>query len=166
MFLAIDVGNTQTTLGLFDEKGQMLHGWRMSTNSIDTADMLHGHLFTFFMKDGLLLDDISAGGIACVVPAISRAWKRCFEVLLKRPLVAISAASNTGVPVHMPHPERVGADRIANAVAARDRYGSPVVVVDFGTATNIDVVDDSGAYRGGAISRVWSLVRRHRQKVL
>ena len=52
----------------------------------------------------------------------------------------------------MPHPERVGADRIANAVAARDRYGSPVVVVDFGTATNIDVVDDSGAYRGGAIS--------------
>ena len=83
MFLAIDVGNTQTTLGLFDEKGQMLHGWRMSTNSVDTADMLHGRLFTFFMKDGLLLDDISAGGIACVVPAISRAWKRCFEVLLK-----------------------------------------------------------------------------------
>ena len=152
MFLAIDVGNTQTTLGLFDEKGRMLHGWRMSTNSVDTADMLHGRLFTFFMKDGLLLDDISAGGIACVVPAISRAWKRCFEVLLKRPLVTISASSNTGIPVHMPHPERVGADRIANAVAARDRYGSPVVVVDFGTATNIDVVDDSGAYRGGAIS--------------
>ena len=152
MFLAIDVGNTQTTLGLFDEKGQMLHGWRMSTNSIDTADMLHGRLFTFFMKDGLLLDDISAGGIACVVPAISRAWKRCFELLLNKPLTRINALSTDKIRFNIPHPELVGADRIANSVAATERYGYPVIVVDFGTATNLDVVDKDGVFRGGAIS--------------
>ena len=131
MFLSIDVGNTQTAIGLFDSEGTMVRGWRMPTDQSDTSDILHGRLFTFFQKDGLNLNDVEAGGLSCVVPVITRAWQRCFNI---------------------PHPELVGADRIANSVAATERYGYPVIVVDFGTATNLDVVDKDGVFRGGAIS--------------
>ena len=139
MFLAIDVGNTQSTLGLFDDEGQLAKGWRMTSNASDTSDMLHARLFSYFLKDGYELADVSAAAVASVVPALTRAWWRCLGDLL-------------GMPIDMPNPRTVGADRIANAIAARNAYGSPVIVVDFGTATNIDVVDDRGAYRGGAIS--------------
>lgn len=152
MFLAIDVGNTQSTLGLFDEGGALVRGWRMSTDATDTSDMLHARLFSFFAKDGLSLSDVTEAGVASVVPALERAWRRCLEAHLgHRPLI-VSAGESYGMEVAMPNPRQVGADRIANAIAARSTYGSPVIVVDFGTATNIDVVDASGAYRGGAIS--------------
>ena len=152
MFLAIDVGNTQTTLGLFDEGGSLVRGWRMSTTATDTSDMLHSRLWGYFGKDGLSLSDVTDAGVASVVPALERSWRRCLEAHLgHRPLV-VRAGENYGMEVAMPNPRQVGADRIANAIAARSTYGSPVIVVDFGTATNIDVVDASGAYRGGAIS--------------
>ena len=152
MFLAIDVGNTQSTLGLFDEAGSLVHGWRMSTDATDTSDMLHARLFSFFAKDELDLRCVSEAGVASVVPALERSWRRCLEAHLgHRPLV-VRAGENYGMRVAMPNPRQVGADRIANAIAARSTYGTPVIVVDFGTATNIDVVDASGAYRGGAIS--------------
>ncbi|MDM8270750.1 type III pantothenate kinase [Thermophilibacter provencensis] len=152
MFLAIDVGNTQTTLGLFDEAGSLVRGWRMSTTATDTSDMLHARLFSFFAKDGLELGCVSEAGVASVVPALERSWRRCLEAHLgHRPLV-VRAGESYGMEVAMPNPRQVGADRIANAIAARSTYGAPVIVVDFGTATNIDVVDASGAYRGGAIS--------------
>lgn len=152
MFLSVDVGNTQTTLGLFDEGGALAHGWRMSTTASDTSDMLHSRLWGFFMKDGLELGRVTEAGVASVVPALERAWRRCLEAHLgHRPLV-VSAGEGYGMEVAMPNPRQVGADRIANAIAARSTYGAPVIVVDFGTATNIDVVDAAGAYRGGAIS--------------
>lgn len=152
MFLAIDVGNTQTTLGLFREDGSLAHGWRMSTDASDTADMLHARLLSFFAKDGLALDDASEAGVASVVPALERAWKRCLTAHLGKAPLVVRASEGYGMEVAMPDPRQVGADRIANAIAARSTYGSPVIVVDFGTATNIDVVDQRGRYRGGAIS--------------
>ena len=118
MFLAIDVGNTQATLGLFDGSGSLVHGWRMATSHTDTSDSLHARLWSYFAKDGLSLGCVDADGM----------------------------------PIEMAQPQTVGADRIANAIAARRTYGDPVIVVDFGTATNIDVVDQLGRYRGGAIS--------------
>lgn len=152
MFLAVDVGNTQTTLGLFDSDGSLVRGWRMSTTATDTSDMLHSRLWGFFAKDSLSLADVSEAGVASVVPALERAWRHCLEAHLgHRPLV-VSAGESYGMEIAMPNPRQVGADRIANAIAARSTYGAPVIVVDFGTATNIDVVDASGAYRGGAIS--------------
>lgn len=152
MFLAVDVGNTQTTLGLFDEDGSVAHGWRMATNRTDTPDMIDARLHGYFNKDGFDQTRVTAAGIACVVPVLTQAWHRC---LLDRagtePLV-ITPQTDSGIRIDMPNPTQVGADRIANAVAARHSYGAPVIVVDFGTATNIDVIDATGAYRGGAIS--------------
>ena len=152
MFLAIDVGNTQSTLGLFDDAGSLVRGWRMSTTSTDTSDMLHSRLWGFFAKDGLSLDVVTGAGVASVVPALERAWRRCLQAHLGHDPLVVSACRSYGMDIAMPNPRQVGADRIANAIAARITYGSPVIVVDFGTATNIDVVDASGAYRGGAIS--------------
>ena len=152
MFLAIDVGNTQTTLGLFREDGSLARGWRMSTDASDTADMLHARLLSFFAKDGLALDDASEAGVASVVPALERAWERCLTAHLGKAPLVVRASEGYGMEVAMPDPRQVGADRIANAIAARKTYGSPVIVVDFGTATNIDVVAQRGRYRGGAIS--------------
>ena len=152
MFLAIDVGNTQSTLGLFDDAGSLVRGWRMSTTSTDTSDMLHSRLWGFFAKDGLSLDVVTGAGVASVVPALERAWRRCLQAHLGHDPLVVSPGRSYGMDIAMPNPRQVGADRIANAIAARITYGSPVIVVDFGTATNIDVVDASGAYRGGAIS--------------
>ena len=97
MFLSIDVGNTQTAIGLFDSEGAMVRGWRMPTDQSDTSDILHGRLFTFFQKDGLSLDDVEAGGLSCVVPVITRAWQRCFELLLNKPLTRINALASLWV---------------------------------------------------------------------
>lgn len=151
MFLAIDVGNTQTTLGLYDSEGTGLVGWRMATNAADTSDMLHACLYAYFVKDGLNLRDVEEAALACVVPVLARAWSKCLEALLGHEPLVITAACDCGIELDIPEPTRLGADRIANAVAARDSYGAPVIVVDFGTATNIDVVDEKGAYRGGTI---------------
>ena len=152
MFLAIDVGNTQGTLGLYDETGAMRHGWRMATTSSDTADTLRSRLGGYLHMDGFDYPDVTEAGLACVVPVLSRAWRRCLTEVLGRPPLVVSPGMDCGMEIRMPEPRSVGADRIANAVAARADYGAPVIVVDFGTATNIDVVDATGAYRGGTIS--------------
>lgn len=152
MFLAIDVGNTQTTLGLFDDTSSFVRGWRMATDASDTSDALHARLFSFFAKDSLELGLVDEAGVASVVPALERAWRRCLEAHLGHGPLVVRPGHDCGMEIAMPRPEQVGADRIANAVAARLTYGAPVIVVDFGTATNIDVVDADGRYRGGAIS--------------
>ena len=152
MFLAIDVGNTQSTLGLFNDDGSLAHGWRMATAATDTSDMLHSRLYGYFAKDGYDLGDVTDAAVASVVPALQRAWWVCLQEQLGCEPVIVSAAADYGMPIDMPRPVTVGADRIANAIAAEQTYGAPVIVVDFGTATNIDVVDERGAYRGGAIS--------------
>ena len=152
MFLAVDVGNTQTTLGLLDESGVLVYGWRMPTDATDTSDTLHSRLWAYFGKDGYEISEISEAGVACVVPVLARAWRKCLSSIMGREPHLVSPLSDYGLEIDMPNPRQIGADRIANAIAARTSYGAPVIVVDFGTATNIDVVDDRGAYRGGTIA--------------
>ena len=152
MFLAIDVGNTQATIGLYEKTGPAVHTWRMSTVATDTSDMLHSRLWGYFAKDGFSLDMVDAAGLACVVPVLTRAWVKCLDAVTGTSTLVVGAGESYGMPVDMPDPRQVGADRIANAIAAVETYGAPVIVVDFGTATNIDVVDEKGAYRGGTIS--------------
>ncbi len=152
MFLAVDVGNTQTTLGLFDSDDTLVHSWRMATDIRDTTDTLHANVRAYFVKDGLDFSCVTSAGVASVVPALERGWRRCLEGHLGHEPLIVSAAHAYGMSIAMPNPLQVGADRIANAIAARATYGAPVIVVDFGTATNIDVVDQTGSYRGGAIS--------------
>ncbi|MBR3315817.1 MAG: type III pantothenate kinase [Atopobiaceae bacterium] len=152
MFLSIDVGNTQTTIGLFADDGTNLMGWRMPTLHTDTSDSLRSRLYGYLSMDGFSMTDVTDAAIASVVPVLSRAWMRCFQRMLGHDPLLIGSGTSCGMPMLLKNPARVGADRVANAIAAVRTYGAPVIVVDFGTATNIDVVDRDGAYRGGTIA--------------
>ena len=143
--LALDVGNTQTAVGLYDG-GTLEQHWRLATEAHRTGDEL-GLLL------GGLLDVSSVDGIALgsTVPALIRAY----EELAGRaevPLLVIGPGTRTGIPIRYDDPREVGPDRIANAVAARERYGAPAIVVDFGTSTNFDVVSAAGEYVGGVLA--------------
>lgn len=180
MFLAVDIGNTQTTLGLFDtvasEVGAQARGtmpdaarsaapeaersgttpsavrqWRMATSRTDTSDSLHARLYSYFHMFGMRLEDVDEIAIAGVVPLLTTSWQVLARDIVHHEPLVVDARRDCGIEVAMPHPDQVGADRIANAVSARATYGAPVIVVDFGTATNIDVVDAQGRFRGGAI---------------
>lgn len=150
MLLAIDMGNTQTALGLFDGNA-LVHAWRMPTDHTHTMDELHVRLVGYFEKDGLDIGCVDAMAFCGVVPQLTRAWKRVAEVL-DTPMITVGADTAAVTRIKAPNPAEVGADRIANATAAAAFYAAPSIVVDFGTATNIDVVDAEGFYIGGTIS--------------
>ena len=150
MLLAIDMGNTQTALGLFDGN-ELVCSWRMPTDRTFTKDELHVRLLGYFRKDGFELSAVDAMAFAGVVPQLVREWEGVAAALGAR-MVRVGAATASVTSVDAPNPSEVGADRIANATAAAAFYGSPSIVVDFGTATNIDVVNAAGAYIGGAIA--------------
>ncbi|MCH3942720.1 MAG: type III pantothenate kinase [Atopobiaceae bacterium] len=152
MFLSIDVGNTQTTLGLFSENGTLDRQWRMATDHTDTADELHERLYGYFQMFGLDIGQLEHASVASVVPILTEGWRRILRILLDEEPLVIDAARDCGIEVIAPNKHGVGADRVANALAAKITYGAPAIVVDFGTATNIDVVNAQGAYCGGAIS--------------
>ena len=151
MLLAVDIGNSNTNLALFDNEGNKQHRWRLATNHSDRADTLNAHVYTFFAMSGIPAEVVTNVAIACVVPVLLGRWivalKRMFGV---EPLV-IGPNIDFGVKLDVLEPQAVGADRIANCVEAIACYGAPVIVVDFGTATNLDVIDHTGAFRGGPI---------------
>src|SRR5574340_217159 len=151
MILAVDIGNTQTVLGLIT--GEELTGrWRVSTDSALTSDEIRVSIGSLITLDGFRWEDIAGVVIASVVPSLTGAYE---ELALRatgtKPLV-VGPGVKTGLPIAYEDPREVGADRIVNAVAAIAAFGSPVIVVDFGTATTLDVVDASGSYLGGAIA--------------
>lgn len=151
MFLSVDVGNTQTTIGLFELEGELVRQWRMATDRTDTADQLHERLYGYFQMYDLSLSSVAYAAIASVVPILAQSWQRMVRMGLDIDPLMIDATRDCGIAINMPDPRQVGADRIANALAGITTYGAPVIIVDFGTATNIDVVDHTGAFRGGAI---------------
>src|SRR5215216_4175119 len=146
MLLAIDVGNTQTALGLFDGDTLSEHG-RLATDGNRTGDEL-GALF----GDLVDLDSVDGICLSSTVPALVREFELFAERWAKAPLLVVGPGAKTGIPVRYDNPHEVGPDRIVNAVAARDRYGSPCIAVDFGTSTNFDVVSAEGEYVGGVIA--------------
>lgn len=150
MLLAIDMGNTQTAMGLFDGDA-LVQSWRMPTDRSFTADEIHVRLMGFFRMYGLSLDTVDAIAFAGVVPQLSREWHAVAERIAARTVV-VGPQTASVTKLRAASPGQVGADRIANAVAAERYYGAPAIVVDFGTATNIDVIDDEGYYIGGAIA--------------
>ena len=150
MLLAIDMGNTQTAMGLFDGD-TLVQSWRMPTDRSFTADEIHVRLLGFFRMYGLSLDAVDAIAFAGVVPQLSREWHAVAERIAACAVV-VGPQTAAVTKLRAASPEQVGADRIANAVAAERFYGAPAIVVDFGTATNIDVIDDEGYYIGGAIA--------------
>ena len=148
--MAVDVGNTQTVLGLFDEeepRGQ----WRVASEANRTADELAVFLAGLLALEGLRLDEISAVIASSVVPALTRSYRNLASENLGVPFYVVTAEMETGLDNRYDDPEAVGADRIVNAVAAGKHYGFPTIIVDIGTATTVEAVDGEGCYLGGAI---------------
>ncbi|MDH5333965.1 MAG: type III pantothenate kinase, partial [Thermoleophilia bacterium] len=125
MLLAVDVGNTQTVLGVYDGDRLDDH-WRVATDRTRTGDELG------VLLSGLLdVDAVDALCLACTVPMLVREWERLAERWAQAPILVVGPGVRTGVPIRYDDPREVGPDRIVNAVAARERYGAPVIVVDF-----------------------------------
>jgi type III pantothenate kinase len=166
MLLVIDVGNTNTVLGVFGSDGKgsapvesqgeptykrLVANWRVATSRTSTVDE-YGVLFrNLFSMAGLKAEGIHGIVISSVVPPLDPVLRQvCERYFNLRPLF-IEPGVKTGMPVHYENPVEVGADRIVNAVAAFDKYGGPCVIVDFGTATTFDCVSGKGEYLGGVI---------------
>ena len=151
MLIAIDVGNTQTVMGLFVGE-ELVDSWRLSTVRDRTADEYRLFLAGLLRQDGYRLEDVDGVALSSVVPTAKQAMVEVAHDLVDGIVVVVGPGVRTGLPINIDNPREVGADRVVNSVAAANKYGTPVVVVDFGTATNMDVVDGSGAYVGGAIA--------------
>jgi type III pantothenate kinase len=148
--LAVDIGNSDTVVGLF--KGPTLaHLWRLSSGRM-TADEAHIALDLLLARDGESAVPQEGAVLCSVVPALTLAWAQALERQTGRPPLEVSAATAASLSIRYHDVSAVGADRIANAVAARAIYGTPAIVVDLGTATTFDCISKAGAYLGGAIA--------------
>ncbi len=148
--LLIDAGNTNTVFGIW--RGERIESLRLSTDSDRTADEYGALLLPLFARFGVDPGDTEAVLVSSVVPPLNPTLERLSRRYFGVAPGFVGPGIRTGLEIRYDHPTEVGADRIVNAVAARQLYGAPVVVVDFGTATTFDVVDGDGAYAGGIIA--------------
>jgi type III pantothenate kinase len=154
VLLAVDVGNTNVLLGLFDYeagKARLSHHWRLATRREQTSDELGVLVRALFDQPGRAPAEVTDVIVSSVVPPLLPIFERACEKLFARPPLVVGPGVRTGMPVRYENPREVGADRIVNAVAAVELVGAPVIAVDFGTATTFDCVSDRGEYLGGAI---------------
>ncbi|HAM16555.1 MAG TPA: type III pantothenate kinase [Eggerthellaceae bacterium] len=152
MLLAIDIGNTQTVIGVYDGE-ELRHMWRIASGKSDTSDELRMKLLPLLESEGLHASAVCGAVMASVVPTLGASWQRALARTFGFQPVICSATSAAGLfDTTYANPSEIGADRIADAVAARFLYGAPVVVVDFGTATNLEVIDAQGRFVGGIIA--------------
>lgn len=151
MLLAVDIGNSSTVVGVF-ARGQLVERWRLSTYPDATSDELALRLAGLLRFADLTFADVDGAVVASVVPTATEAFRQVAEDYLRPPPVVVEPGVRTGLALRVDNPRDLGADRIVNAVAAYDLYGGPTVVVDFGTATQFDVVNGAGEFVGGAIA--------------
>jgi type III pantothenate kinase len=151
MLLVLDVGNTNTVLGLYD-KAELRANWRVSTAKTQTVDE-YGVLFrNLFAMDAIDAKQVCGIIISSVVPPIDSTLREVCEKYFKVKPLFVEPGVKTGMPVKYENPAEVGADRIVNGVAAFEKHGGPCVVVDFGTATTFDAISKNGEYLGGVIA--------------
>lgn len=151
LLLVVDVGNTTTVFGVY-RGDTLVESFRISSESERTADEYGATLMPLFDRHGLDPTRTEGVMISSVVPPLHETLDRLAQRYFGCAPMFVEPGVKTGMVIRMDNPAEVGADRIVNAVAARERYGSPVVVVDFGTATTFDVVNASGEYVGGIIA--------------
>jgi len=151
MLLVVDVGNTQTHFGVFRD-GEVAEHWRFATVRESTRDELGASLANLLSLRGLSFGDIDASIVSTTVPQLSDEWTAMGSRYLGHQMLVVGPSIRTGMPIRIDNPHEVGADRLANAVAAYDRVGDTCVVVDFGTAITYDVVSAAGEYLGGIIT--------------
>ena len=151
VLLAIDVGNTQTHIGMF--RGESLvESWRFATWRESTADELAALCSSLLALRDLGLRDVDAAIVSSVVPRLAQEYRALSDRYLDGALVVVGPGLRSGMPIRMEIPQELGADRLVNAVAAYERYRTACVVVDFGTAITYDAVSTDGEYLGGIIT--------------
>jgi type III pantothenate kinase len=149
--LAIDAGNTNVVIGAY-RGDELLATWRTATDHDRTEDELAVTLDALLGQEDLSLESMDALVLGSVVPPLTQAFTRLADRYLEGKAVVIGPGVKTGVRLRVDNPSEVGADRIANTLAAHRRYGGPIVIVDFGTTTNFDVVSADGDFLGGAFA--------------
>jgi type III pantothenate kinase len=155
LLIGIDVGNTNITVGIFDEGAGRIspvHSWRFTTKQYMTADELSAPILVHLAHVGIQPESICSGVVSCVVPALERSIRAALAHTfgLSDPLF-IDYTTDCGVAFDYPHPAEIGADRIVNAAAGIALYGKPLLIVDFGTATTFCCISRDGKYLGGQI---------------
>jgi type III pantothenate kinase len=151
MLLVIDVGNTNTVLGVY-EGSRLLHHFRVESARGRTSDEYTVTLRALLEHRGIDPSAISASALACVVPSLAETFCRVVRTAFNHEPMVVGPGIKTGMPILYEQPREVGADRIVNAVAAYERERCGLIVVDFGTATTFDVVSPKGEYLGGVIA--------------
>ncbi|WP_186575877.1 type III pantothenate kinase [Aquibacillus kalidii] len=152
MIFVLDVGNTNTVLGVFKD-GQLAYQWRIKTDRYKTEDEFAMLIKSLMDHDGLTFSDMDGIIISSVVPPIMFALERMAEKYFKkRPMIIGSKTINSSLKMLYPNPSELGADRVVNAVGAIQEYGSPLIIIDFGTATTYCYINEKTEYVGGAIA--------------
>ncbi len=152
MFLAVDVGNTQTVVGVY-RGSDLVASWRLPTMRDDTPDGLCARLLPLMEMACVSRKGIARAALSSVVPQLNGVWTAAVERLAGVDMLICTAQTAGGLfQADYPHPEEIGADRVADAVACKVKHGFPSVVVDFGTATNMEVIDERGMFIGGIIA--------------
>ncbi|HST56656.1 MAG TPA: type III pantothenate kinase [Solirubrobacteraceae bacterium] len=150
MLLVVDVGNTQTHFGAFRGE-ELVEHWRFATVRQSTADELGAALSNLLALRGLSFEDLTSSIVSSTVPQLEPEWTAMASRYLGHEMLAVGPGLRTGMAIRYDNPREIGADRLVNAVAIRERFGGPAVCVDFGTATTFDVVSQDGEYVGGAL---------------
>lgn len=150
MLLAVDIGNTQTHIGVFDGE-ELAHDWRLATRAHLTADELAVTLNGLLEFDGLTFESLDAAIVSTVVPQLGPQYAAIAERHIGGTYLKVGPGLKTGMPIRIDNPREVGADRLVNAVAAHNQVKGACITVDFGTSTNFDVVSGEGEYLGGVI---------------
>lgn len=151
MLLVVDVGNTHTVLGLYDEE-RLVHDFRIETAKGRTSDEYHVLLLSLLDLAGVKRAEVRASILASVVPSFNDTVINAVDRAFDHEIMVVGPGIKTGMPVLYENPREVGADRIVNAVAAYERVNGAAVVVDFGTATTFDCISTKGEYLGGSIA--------------
>ena len=150
MLLVIDTGNTTTVAGIYDGD-ELIAQWRLSS-ILHTSDELGIYMLTLLSTKGITPSQIHGAAFASVVPSLDFSTREAIKQYFSVEPLQVNALTDTGLPVLTKNPREVGADRIVNAVAGRAKYGSPLIVADYGTAITFDVVSQEGSYLGGVIA--------------
>jgi type III pantothenate kinase len=151
MLLAIDIGNTHTVIGIF-KGGKLVADWRMASLTHRTADENWLTLKSFCVDAGIDTSKVTSVGISSVVPDLTFVFEHMARKHFGVTPVTISGSLDFGIRIHYKDPSAVGADRLCDAVAGFEKYGGPLIIIDFGTATTFDVVSKEGDYLGGVIT--------------
>jgi len=158
LLLVLDIGNTNIVLGTFDED-TLVHQWRVTTDRNRTSDELRLTIRSLLADANIDPADITGVAIASVVPSLNVPVMKAFESLVTGK-IGFLAAKTSSIALDVEAPHTVGADRIANCIAAHALYGGPILVLDFGTATTFDLVAEDGRFLGGAIAPEMRLAAR------